>query len=80
LYSRLNTFRCTEETCSFCLSSHAGCRAYGKYYNAAAIPPALAEEVAKHVDATRFLKNIGLLDAATVTAEDVAQFDEAMAA
>jgi hypothetical protein len=61
------------------LSSHAGCRAYGNHYNAAAIPAPLAEEVAKHVDATRFLENIGLQVGATVTAEEEAQFDKDMA-
>jgi hypothetical protein len=73
-------FRCTEQTCSFCLSRHAGVREYGQFFDAAVIPDVLAEYIANYVQANLlFTKYLGFKEQATVTADEEKTFNDSMA-
>jgi hypothetical protein len=80
LHLKLLPFQCTKETCSFYSSRHAGVREYGKFFDAAAIPDALAAFIARNVEATLVsTKNLDLEEQATVTPDEEKTFNDVMA-
>jgi hypothetical protein len=73
LHSDLNVFTCT------CPGNHLiGAKANGHQYNAAAIPPFLAEEVAESVHTTFHKRRICCTKEALMTDEEKADFNKAM--
>jgi hypothetical protein len=78
LYCRLNTFRCTIETCSFCLTEHVADGEYSKYCTSA-IPVALAEYIAMNVDAILITKNLGMKKQASFTPDEIKTLNDRMA-
>lgn len=59
LYSTLKDFHCSSDNCPYYGGIHpVGVRGHGDMYNAAAIPQALAEEVAEYVNAKFYMDRI----------------------
>jgi hypothetical protein len=66
LWSRLSDFKCSERRCPYYkVGCHPmGCRQHGSRFNAAAIPNALAEEVAQYVDSKFYMDRVAYTKAA----------------
>jgi len=59
LIERLDTFKCGPHTCPYHDKEHpVGVKMHGRRYNAAAIPEALAEEIADYVHSTFYQRRI----------------------
>jgi hypothetical protein len=55
-----------------------GARAHGRSWNAAAIPKALAEEVAEHVHSTFYERRIRYTEVPEMTPEEIVEFKKIM--
>lgn len=78
LKSTLSEYQCGPK-CPYYQGLHPiGARSNGLHYNAAAIPKALAEEVAEHVHATMYQQRIRKTPAVELTDLEIAEFNDAM--
>jgi hypothetical protein len=66
LWGRLSDFKCSARRCPYFKAGihPMGCRSHGNKFNAAAIPNALAEEVAQYVDAKFYMDRVAYTKAA----------------
>ena len=80
LMSALSQFKCSAETCPYHGATHPiGARGHGHHYNAAAIPQALAEEVADYVHSKFYRDRIRRTPPAEVSEQDEEAFNNGMA-
>jgi hypothetical protein len=72
-------FKCSPKRCPYYGKSHpVGVREHGRYFNASAIPRALAEFVADYVHSTFFFQQIRSNKVAELSPEEEAEFNIAM--
>ena len=80
MHATLSEFQCKDK-CPYGQAGALhplGARQHGSKYNAAAIPQPLAEEVAQHVDSELYRRRIRYTAEATMTSEEIAEFNEAI--
>lgn len=80
LHATLSDFKCKNK-CPYSsngLLHPIGARSSGTFYNAAAIPQPLAEEVAQHVDSEFYRRRIRYTKEAVMTETEIAEFNAAV--